>query len=51
MKPIEALKQFFGDLSNKEILTFKREDPEGLRELCVLSAEALGVELIFSTTA
>lgn len=51
MKSMEALNQFFADLSNKEVLAFKREDPEGLRELCVLSAEALGVELIFSTTA
>ena len=51
MKPIEALKKFFGNLANKEILSFKRADPEGLRELCVLSAEALNVELISSTTA
>ncbi len=51
MKPIEALKEFFVNLTNKEILAFKREDPEGLRELCELSAEALNVDLVTATTA
>jgi hypothetical protein len=46
MKPIEALKEFFVNLTNKEILSFKRADPEGLRELCELSAEALNVDLV-----
>ena len=52
MKPLEALREFFGDsLENKEVLRMKKVDPKGLHELQDLAALELGVDLVRTTQA
>lgn len=51
MKKIEAIKTYFGqgedarEVTNKELIEFRKIDPAGFNEVAELSAKALGVEL------
>ena len=48
MTPVQVLHAFFGTLTNAEILTCKRLNPAGLREMQELAAIELDVELVTS---